>query len=59
MTTRRALIDLIEEMGIDDSLDIVFLREGEEIELELECGSYYAKGPGALFIGFLPKEAYE
>lgn len=50
----------IEDIGIDATLNVMDLEEGEEVTLTNKAGTgFYAQGKGKLFIGFLPKEAFE
>jgi hypothetical protein len=52
-------MQVLEEMGLDDNLGWYALEDNEEVELKLEDGRFYAKGPGILYIGFIPKEAFD
>ena len=47
-----------EEM-IGDVFVVVTLGDGQEINIEGTDGKFYAKGPGKLYMAFIPEEGYE
>ncbi len=53
------LAESIAQAGWDDMFAIVHLDKKKTVRIRAGGGAYIAKGPGVLFVAFLPAEAFE
>ncbi|WP_297506489.1 hypothetical protein [Thermococcus sp.] len=49
----------IDEDMIGEIFSVVTLEDGQEVEIVGLDGVIYAKGPGKLYVAFIPEEGYE